>query len=98
MVVRDHVRLLRYRRIPDRAHELAALRDLALRIEVVVARIATGSLLEPGLVVSPVHPEVTHLRRGVRRGTQRAAHHRLVDVAEADTLLAQEIERLVARP
>src|SRR6266487_2595866 len=52
-----------------------------------------GVVAEPGIVASPVQPHIAHGRGRLRGRRQGAADKRLVDVAEAGIMLAQESQR-----
>src|SRR6266481_1788674 len=52
-----------------------------------------GVVAEPGIVAPPVQPHVAHGRGRLRRRRQGAADKRLVDIAEAGIMLAQESQR-----
>src|SRR6266699_509356 len=64
-------------------------------IEIVISflRRNRGIVAEPGIVAPPVQPHVAHGRGRLRGRRQGAADKRLVDVAEAGIMLAQESQR-----
>ena len=64
-------------------------------VEVVISFLHRNRCIvaEPGIVAPPVQPHIAHGRGRLRRGRQGPADKRLVDIAEAGIVLAQESQR-----
>jgi len=63
-----------------------------IEIAVAFVRWELGIVAEPGVVAAAVEPHVAYGRGGLRGWSDGVADHRLIDVAEAGVVFAQEIE------
>jgi hypothetical protein len=69
-------------------------------IKIIVAFVGRdgGIVGEPGIVAAAVEADIADGRSGLRGGRERAANDRLIDVAEADVVFAEEGESLGGIP